>query len=141
MVREVTLAVQSVLCRAHLLSPGQGCLPAAERCASSAGAPPGPSEQCWDLRLVLSLLQPPGWQQTLQPWSWPHTAPLSEDQKQDRSLNKELENFIEGLHWHEEGLPFLKTVFPRAHAVIRLLCPHKHRICWSVKSQHAAQTH
>lgn len=32
-----------------------------------------------------------------------------------------------------QALPFLKTVFPEAHAMVSLLCPCTHRICQSLQ--------
>lgn len=55
--------------------------------------------------------------------------------------SKELRNSFRHLHWHERILPFLNPAVPRAHAVVRLLCPYTSRICWSVESQTEAQGH
>ena len=122
MVREVPLAVQSILCRAHLPGPGRGL---SARSSMQCRGSPGPSERCWDLWRVLSPLQPPGWQQTLQPGSWPMHSSAVRGSEAGSILNKGLRN-SRGLHWHEEVLPVLKTVFPGAHAMIRLYA-HIHR--------------
>jgi len=83
MVREATLAVHSVLRRAHLPTHGS-----ADR-AAEAGS----------------------------------------------TLREELRN-SRGLCWHEV-LPFLKAVLPRAHAMVRLLCPHTQNLLVCKGTQHS----
>lgn len=120
MVREVTLAVQSVLCKAHMPNPSQG--PSAHShtlCPQHKGSP----------RTVQTVLGPAaGPLPTLPSWvaADPAARVLTTHSSavigsEAGSVLKELRNFIRGLCWHEEVLPFLKMVFPRAHAMIRLM--------------------
>lgn len=120
MVREVTLAVQSVLCRAHLPSLGQGLSAHSSMlCQQHRGSP----------RTIPAALGPaagplPG------PQSWVATNPAARVLATHSStvrgseagsiLNKELRK-SRGLCWHEQVLPFFKMVFPRAHAMISLM--------------------
>lgn len=119
MAREVTLGVQSTLHRAHLPIPSRG-LPAPSSagllgsCKLGAGPLPAPHGQ----------------------------GPSAVRRSGGISVpSKELRNSFRHLHWHERILPFLNPAVPRAHAVVRLLCPYTYRICWSVESQTEAQGH
>lgn len=110
-----TLTAPSVLGTAQC--PAEGCLPTQRAVPATQGLPR-------TLQVVPGLASGPLWMpQTMQLWSWPCTDQLSEEQ----DLFSELRNSIRGLCWHEDLLPLLKMLFPRACAVIGPFCAHTHR--------------
>lgn len=113
MAREVTLAVQSTLCRAHLPIPSSAGLLGSGELGDGAGF-------LLPMARVLAM----------------HSSAVR------GSEGVSLFSRVKELHQtHENPAISESSSAHRAHAVVRLLCPYTCRICWPVESQTEAQGH